>query len=149
MNNLAIQPYYRMTELLLFTFSKFPQIADYVILLPDSGFIKQLLAETKAAMLRVLNITSSPLKKSQPTRIKPTYTQRFNSVIPVNQMCLTSTALGFKTKFITLLANAKENVMYQQLKILKQTFMIYFVWNRAINSRRLLTTKISFELILY
>lgn len=52
MNNSAIQPYYRMTELLLFTFSKFPPIADYVILLPDSGSIKQLLAETKAAMLR-------------------------------------------------------------------------------------------------
>lgn len=62
MNNSAIQPYYRMTELLLFTFSKFPQIADYVILLPDSGSIKQLLAETKAGMLRVLKITSSPLK---------------------------------------------------------------------------------------
>lgn len=62
MNNSAIQPYYRMTELLLFTFSKFPQIVDYVILLPDSGSIKQLLAETKAAMLRVFKITSSPLK---------------------------------------------------------------------------------------
>lgn len=70
-------------------------------------------------------------------------------MIPVNQICLTSTALGFKTKFITLLANANENLMYQQLKILKQTFMIYFVWNMAINSQRLLTTKISFELILF